>query len=145
MARIESICTSKAKGTAKVQCTQVEVIPHHGIVGDAHAGDWHRQISILPLEHIDDFNAKGASVHFGDFGENLVISGIDFSELRVGDRLFCNGVVLELTQFGKQCHTRCQIFERMGDCIMPRHGIFAKVIVGGALCVGDTVVEPAFV
>lgn len=139
MARIEAICTSSEKGTSKIECGQAEIRAGHGIVGDAHAGDWHRQISILPLERIMDFNARGASVRFGDFGENLVVSGVDFPTLSVGDRLHCDGVVLELTQLGKECHTRCHIFQRMGDCIMPRHGLFAMAVIGGELHVGDAV------
>jgi TatD DNase family protein len=135
--RILAVCLSEAKGTPK-QCRGEALLREdHGLVGDAHAGSGHRQVSLLPAERIDEFCRAGADVSFGDFGENLVTEGIDFAALAAGDRLRAGGAVLEITQFGKECHSRCRIFETMGDCIMPRHGVFAKVVRGGAVSVGS--------
>ena len=139
MARIEAICTSSAKGIPKTLCERAVLREGHGVEGDAHAGDWHRQVSLLPLERIQEFRDRGAEVVYGDFGENLVVSGLDLDAMTVGDRLACGGAVLELTQFGKECHSRCRIFGKMGDCIMPRHGVFARVIAGGAVATGDAI------
>ncbi len=142
MGRIDAICLSSAKGTPKTPRQHAVLIAGHGLDGDAHAGDWHRQISILPLERIEEFRAKGAAVTSGDFGENLILSGLDWDALRPGDRIRCGAAVLETTQFGKECHDRCRIHQTMGDCIMPRHGIFARVIEGGAIAVGDAAEMP---
>jgi MOSC domain-containing protein YiiM len=107
--------------------------------GDAHAGSWHRQVSLLSLQKIDAFRGKGAEVVDGDFGENLVVAGIDFSALPVGTLLRCGEALLEMTQIGKECHSHCAIFKRMGDCIMPREGVFAKVLRGGIIKTGDEI------
>lgn len=132
-----ALCTSPQKGTAK-QCVPCATFkPDWGIEGDAHAGNWHRQVSLLSLQKIDAFRAKGAEVDFGAFGENLVVDGFDFSALPVGTRFTCGTLVLEMTQIGKECHSHCAIYQRMGDCIMPREGVFAKVLCGGELHVGD--------
>ncbi|MCC8165493.1 MAG: MOSC domain-containing protein [Planctomycetes bacterium] len=139
MSRIEAICTSPAKGTPKTIRTRATLRAGHGLEGDAHAGDWHRQVSILPFERIEEFRTRGAEVAFGDFGENLVISGVDFTAMAIGDRLNCGEAALELSQFGKVCHSRCRIYESMGDCIMPRHGVFARVVSGGVIASGDAV------
>ena len=104
---------------------------------DAHAGKWHRQVSLLSYEKIEEFRARGAEVEFGAFGENLVISGYDFKNVPVGTRFQCGDVILELTQIGKECHHGCQIFQKMGDCIMPREGVFCKVLHGGRIKTGD--------
>ena len=137
MAKILAVCTSAEKGTAKRSAARAEFIINHGIKGDAHAGPWHRQVSLLSHQKIEDFRAKGAEVEDGAFGENLVVEGIDFSSLSVGTLLECNDVVLEMTQIGKECHSHCAIFKVMGDCIMPREGVFAKVVHGGFIGVGD--------
>ena len=108
-----------------------------GLEGDAHAGKWHRQVSLLSGEKIDAFRAKGAEVEDGAFGENLVVEGIDFAKLPVGTRFRCGEVVLELTQIGKECHNGCAIFQKMGECIMPREGVFTRVLKGGKVSVGD--------
>ena len=105
--------------------------------GDAHAGDWHRQVSLLGLGEIDDFRARGADVDFGAFGENLVAEGFRFKELPIGTRLRVGDVFLEITQIGKECHSHCQIYHQVGDCIMPREGVFARVLHGGWVTVGD--------
>ena len=137
MGKIIAVCTSPEKGTAKQNVGQAEFITNHGIKGDAHAGLWHRQVSILSFDKIEDFRARGAEVVDGAFGENLVVSGIDFRNLPVGTILECGEVILEMTQIGKECHSHCAIYKIMGDCIMPREGVFAKVIRGGFISVGD--------
>ena len=114
-----------------------KLVEDYGIENDAHAGKWHRQVSLLSHEKIEAFRAKGAIVNDGAFGENIVVSGIDFKNLPVGTRFQCNEVILEMTQIGKECHHGCEIFQKMGDCIMPREGVFAKIIKGGEIAVGD--------
>lgn len=141
MGKILAICISEKRGTKKTSVPQAELIEEHGIRGDAHAGNWHRQVSLLSYEKIEDFRKRGAEVAFGDFGENLVAEGIDFSSYPVGTRFSCGEAVLEVTQIGKECHHGCEIFQRMGDCIMPREGVFARVLAGGAVKVGDFIEE----
>ena len=140
MGKILAICISEKRGTAKFEIPQAEVKKDWGIVGDAHGGNWHRQISLLSFEKIEDFRSKGANVDFGAFGENLLVQGFDFKMLPVGTVFQCNDVVLEMTQIGKKCHSECEIFHQVGDCIMPREGVFAKVIKGGIISVGDELV-----
>ena len=137
MGKVVAVCTSPEKGTAKRVVERAEFIAGHGIAGDAHAGPWHRQVSLLSHNKIQDFRAKGAQVEDGAFGENLVVEGIDFGGLAVGTVLECNGVLLEMTQRGKECHSHCAIYKVMGDCIMPREGVFAKVLRGGFIAAGD--------
>jgi TatD DNase family protein len=137
MGTVRAVCLSAEKGTAKRAVGQAEFVVQHGIKGDAHAGNWHRQVSLLSVQKIDAFRSRGAEVSDGDFGENLVVEGIDFSSLPVGTILRCGEVVLEMTQIGKECHNHCAIFKRMGDCIMPREGVFARVIHGGVIKTGD--------
>lgn len=137
MGIITAICISEAKGIPKRAVPQAELKAGHGIVGDAHAGDWHRQVSLLSEEKIDAFRAAGAEVSDGAFGENIVVSGIDFRSLPVGARYKSGDVLLEMTQIGKECHHGCIIFQTMGDCIMPREGVFCRVLQGGTLRVGD--------
>lgn len=137
MGIVRAVCMSAEKGTAKRDVGQVEFVARHGIKGDAHAGDWHRQVSLLSQGKIDEFRSRGAEVVDGDFGENLVVEGIDFACLPVGTVLLCGEVALEISQIGKECHNHCAIFKRMGDCIMPREGVFAKVIRGGVIKTGD--------
>lgn len=135
--KVIAVCTSPAKGTQKQNIGRGLFIEDFGIKGDAHAGKWHRQVSLLSYDRIEEFRARGAEVDDGAFGENLVVRGIDFRALPVGTRLLCADVILEMTQIGKECHHGCQIFQKMGDCIMPREGVFARVIRGGMICVGD--------
>ena len=137
MGTVIAVCTSPAKGTQKTNVTEAVLIEDHGIQGDAHAGKWHRQVSLLSYDKIEEFRARGADVENGAFGENLVVKGLDFRTLPVGTRLRCGDVVLEITQIGKECHHGCQIFQKMGECIMPREGVFAKVIRGGIIRTGD--------
>jgi len=103
----------------------------HGILGDAHAGKWHRQVSLLAAEDIDTMRGKGVEINFGDFAENITTEGVDLSSLPVGTMLYLGDAILEVTQIGKECHEGCAIYQIVGDCVMPRKGIFARVISGG--------------
>jgi len=134
---VKAVCAGKEKGAAKKNAGRGELVARHGLKGDVHAGDWHRQISLLSLQKIEAFRAKGADVEFGAFGENLVVDGIDFASLPVGTKFRCGDALLEMTQIGKECHARCAIYDRTGDCIMPREGVFARVLRGGLIKVGD--------
>jgi len=128
------------KGTQKTNVPEAELESDLGIVGDAHAGQWHRQVSLLALESIEKMIAKGATVSPGNFAENITTEGIDLTRLSMGSRLrLGESVELEITQFGKECHDRCEIFRQVGDCIMPREGVFAKVTSPGRIRVGDVV------
>ena len=138
MGTIIAVCVSAAKGTQKQNVRSAKIIEDWGIEGDAHAGRWHRQVSLLSHDKVEDFRARGAEVSDGAFGENLVVSGIDFKTLPIGTRFACNTVLLELTQIGKECHSHCEIHRLMGDCIMPREGVFARVLHGGEIAEGDT-------
>ena len=137
MARVEAVCISENKGERKKPVESVELRENHGIVGDAHAGDWHRQVSLLAQESIDKMVALGLDVTAGDFAENITTSGIDLVSLPIGSRLQAGETLLEVTQIGKECHTRCAIFYQAGDCVMPKEGIFTKVITGGTIKPGD--------
>ena len=140
---IKAICISEKRGTPKEETDSALFIKGRGIENDAHAGSWHRQISLLPAESIEEFNKKGAGVKNGDFGENLIVSGIDLNDLPMGTTLKIGPeempVILKLTQRGKECHSHCRIHERMGECIMPVKGVFAEVLEGGTVKKGDTV------
>lgn len=138
MGNIIAVCTSSVKGVQKKNAGTVKLIADWGIEGDAHAGKWHRQVSLLSHDKIEEFRARGAEVSDGAFGENLVVSGIDFKTLPIGTRFSVNDVLLELTQIGKECHSGCEIYKKMGDCIMPREGVFTRVLSGGTISVGDT-------
>lgn len=134
--RLMHVCVSEKKGIAKHEVPSISVQVEHGVEGDAHAGEWHRQISLLARADIESMRAKGLELEPGAFGENLVIDGLDCNELGVGSQLRIGPVLLELTQIGKVCHTRCAIYYSTGDCIMPRTGLFARVLEGGALRAG---------
>lgn len=137
MGKVLAVCISAVRGVQKENQGAALFIAGYGLDGDAHAGDWHRQVSLLSADEIAAFNARGAAVEPGAFGENLVVEGIDFRTLPVGTLLRCGDVLLEVTQIGKACHHHCAIFHKMGDCIMPREGIFARVLEGGRIAVGD--------
>ena len=143
MGKVMAICISEKKGTQKRNVHEALFIEDFGLENDAHAGKWHRQVSLLSYEKIQDFKKKGAPVEDGAFGENLIVSGIDFKNLPVGTRFQSGDVVMEMTQIGKDCHNGCEIYKIMGDCIMPREGVFAKVLCGGRIREGDelTVLE----
>ncbi len=140
MGIIKAVCISEKKGTAKRNVGTSAVIENHGLEHDAHAGNWHRQVSLLSYEAVEAFRARGADVADGAFGENLLVEGFDFKTYPVGTVFVCNEVVLEITQIGKQCHSECEIFHQVGDCIMPREGVFARVLHGGTVSVGDALV-----
>ena len=139
MASIISVNTSKAKGERKKPAGTVELRADYGIVGDGHAGKWHRQVSLLAQESIDTMRGKGLDVGPGDFAENITTEGIDLPGLRTGTRLRVGGALLEVTQIGKKCHDRCEIFRQAGDCVMPRDGVFARVIEGGNVAPGERI------
>lgn len=141
MANVLAVCISENKGERKRPVDSVELRENHGIVGDAHAGDWHRQVSLLAQESIDKMRALGLDVSAGDFAENITTSGINLVNLPIGSRLQIGGSMLEVTQIGKECHTRCTIFYQAGDCVMPKEGIFAKVMKGGTVGQGDTIIH----
>ncbi len=140
MGRIHAICISEKKGTQKHEVSSAKLVENHGIEGDAHAGTWHRQVSLLGLAQIEEFRRRGAKVEFGAFGENLVVEGYHFRELPVGTRFQAGEAILEMTQIGKECHSHCAIYHAMGDCIMPREGVFARVLRGGVIRTGDELV-----
>lgn len=139
MGKVIAVCLSEVKGVQKRNVGRARLIEDWGIDGDAHAGKWHRQVSLLSYEKIQEFREKGAQVKDGDFGENIVASGIDFRALPIGTRIACGPALLELTQIGKQCHSGCAIYQQMGDCIMPREGVFTRVLRGGEVSVGDNI------
>ena len=125
MGVIKAVCTSDIKGIQKTEQAVIELRPNWGIEGDAHAAPWHRQVSLLPYEQIEAFKNRGAEVGHGAFGENIIVEGFDLKSLPIGTRFVCNDVVLELTQ--------------IGDCIMPREGVFCKVLAGGTIAPGDLI------
>ncbi len=134
MGKIEAICISREKGTVKETVPAAELRAEHGIVGDAHAGNWHRQVSLLPSESIAKVRAAMPELADGAFAENLVTSGVDLAGVQVGDKVAIEGgVLLEVTQIGKECHQGCAIRQITGDCIMPREGIFCRVLSGGRI------------
>lgn len=140
MGKVIAVCISEQKGTQKKNVGSARFVEDWGIEHDAHAGRWHRQVSLLSQERVEEFRAKGAEVEDGAFGENLVVEGFDFKSLPLGTKFRCGDVVLELTQIGKECHAHCEIYKVMGDCIMPREGVFARVLHGGVISVGDDLV-----
>ena len=131
--KVHAICISEKRGTEKHRVESAIFKVNHGIEGDAHAGNWHRQVSLLSYDKVLDFNKRGADVKDGAFGENLVVEGIDFRNLPVGTVLSCGDVILKMTQIGKECHSHCAIYKRMGECIMPTQGVFAEVLKGGVI------------
>ena len=137
---VKAISISKERGTQKTNVPEAELRAGFGIVGDAHAANWHRQVSLLAVESIDKMVEMGAVVSPGNFAENITTEGVELLELPVGSRLeIGDDTELEITQIGKDCHSRCAIFEQVGDCVMPREGVFAKVIKGGFIKVGDII------
>lgn len=139
MGFVKALCISEKRGTQKSEVKSAHFKKGFGICGDAHGGNWHRQVSLLSYEKIQEFKEQGAEVLFGAFGENLIVEGYDFAKLPVGTVFQCNDVILEMTQIGKECHTHCQIYQKMGSCIMPIHGVFAEVLQEGTISVGDEI------
>jgi len=138
--KIVSISISKKKGTRKGQVEEASLVQGHGIEGDAHAGPWHRQVSFLAAESIERAKKKGLDVTFGDFAENIATKGIDWKNMPVGTIVqLGDSAVVEITQIGKECHGKCAIYYKAGDCIMPREGIFARVLKGGKIRCDDII------
>ena len=138
--KLVSIATSKKKGTPKKQTNSALLIKNHGLKGDAHAGPWHRQVSFLSYENIENARSKGLDVSFGDFAENISTTGIDWKTIPVGTRVrLGRDAVVEISQIGKACHNKCAIYYKAGDCIMPREGVFAVVVHDGRIACGDAV------
>lgn len=138
--KIVSIAISKKKGTRKVQIEEGALVKKHGLEGDAHAGPWHRQVSFLAEESIEKARRKGLDVSFGDFAENIATQGVYWQEIPVGTRILLgDSALIEVTQIGKECHNKCAIYYLAGDCIMPREGIFGRVLKGGRIRCGDKV------
>ncbi len=137
--RVVAVCLSKSKGERKTPVKNVLLRSGHGIVGDAHAGGWHRQVSLLAMESIRKMQQLGLAVDPGDFAENITTEGIDLPALPLGTRLKIADTLLEITQIGKECHTRCAIYHQAGDCVMPKEGVFAKVLEGGQVKAGSPI------
>ncbi|MFQ5861837.1 MAG: MOSC domain-containing protein [Candidatus Brocadiales bacterium] len=138
--RVVAVCVSGRKGTQKEDVGVVRLVEDYGIERDAHAGPGHRQVSLLALESADIMREKGLDIDSGDFGENIVTEGLDLKCLHLGTRLRVGkNALLEITQIGKECHDRCAIYYKAGDCIMPREGIFTRVLTGGIVQVGDEI------
>lgn len=139
--KIVSIAVSRKKGTRKQVVDKVIVVENHGIENDAHAGDWHRQISFLSSESIELAKSEGLDVTYGDFAENFSTVGIEWTKVPVGTKVKMGASVeIEITQIGKECHNKCAIYYQAGDCIMPKEGIFARVLQGGEVSSGDSVI-----
>ena len=138
-ATITSVNLSAKKTVRKTPGQTGTLVTGSGFAGDAHAGDWHRQVSLLAEESIAKMQAKGLDVTAGDFAENITTSGIDLVALPVGTRVRVGSTLLEVSQIGKECHTKCAIYYQAGDCIMPKEGIFAVVLEGGDGSVGDEI------
>ncbi len=134
---VRAICISDIRGVEKHSIPEAHFLKDFGIEGDAHGGKWHRQVSLLSYDKIKAFNQKGANVTDGAFGENLVVEGLDFVNLPVGTKFYAGTTVLRMTQIGKECHSHCAIYQRMGECIMPREGVFAEVLQEGDIHEGD--------
>jgi MOSC domain-containing protein YiiM len=140
MGKIVAICISKKKGVQKEDVKQCKLIENHGLEGDAHAGTWHRQISLLSKEARLVMENKGAKLDAGDFGENVLTEGVNFANIKVGNKLrLGKDALVRITQIGKECHDRCHIYYQVGDCIMPREGIFAEVLKGGIIKINDDI------
>jgi len=131
--RVEAVCIAGQKGVQKHEVGEIVLREGHGVVVDAHAGPWHRQVSLLAGEAVDDMRAKGLELAPGAFGENILTRGVDWSKARVGEAIVIGEAELEITQIGKECRSRCAIYYAAGDCIMPRQGIFARVLKGGTI------------
>lgn len=140
MMKVNAICISNKRGIQKHKVDEAIFIEDFGIEGDAHAGKWHRQVSILNQEAIDEFVSRGAEVFPGAFGENLIVSGLDLENLPMRSLLKIGDVILEKTQKGKECHSHCQIYHKMGECIMPKLGTFFEVRKGGKVKIGDEII-----
>lgn len=138
-AKVIAVCISERKGTMKHPVESITLKPEHGIVGDAHAGNWHRQVSLLADESVEKMRSKFPDIPIGAFAENILTQGIEVSKLPIRTKLQIGEVTLQVTQIGKECHADCAIRKQVGDCVMPREGIFAIVLVGGVIRPGDRI------
>ncbi len=134
-----AVCTSRRKGTVKKNVGRAKLRVDWGIEGDAHAGNWHRQVSLLAWESIEKMRAKGLNVREGSFAENITTRGLELHTLPVGTKMRLGSALVEVTQIGKLCHSKCAIFQMVGDCVMPREGIFVRVLEEGEVAVGDPI------
>ena len=139
MASVVAVCISEQKGTQKHEVPEIQLKIDHGIVGDAHAGNWHRQVSLLAQESVEKMKAVFPDIPVGAFAENILTEGLTLCTLPVGTRLRVGEVLLEVTQIGKECHAYCAIRQQVGDCVMPREGIFTIVLEEGTIRAGDTI------
>lgn len=140
LGKVISLNISVKKGTPKSAVSEVDLIENYGIKGDAHANsNWHRQVSLLSITSIEKMKDKGFDLKFGDFAENITVEGFEVKDLSIGTKLKIGEVILEISQIGKSCHSKCEIFKTVGDCIMPREGVFARVLKGGKIKVGDLI------
>jgi MOSC domain-containing protein YiiM len=138
--KVISVNVSDKKGEKKHNIDRCSLLEGHGLEQDAHAGPWHRQVSLLATESIEKIRKMGLNVNPGDFAENLTTEGVELPTLPIGTRLMVGGsVLMRVTQIGKECHTRCAIFQQVGDCVMPTEGIFTEVLTGGEIKVGDEI------
>ena len=141
MANVIAVCISEAKGTPKHEVPEIVLKEHHGIIGDAHAGDWHRQVSLLGTDSVEKLKSVLPDIPAGAFAENILTSGIVLYQLPIGTRLQIADTLLEITQIGKECHNNCAIRRQTGDCVMPREGVFAIVLKGGVIRAGDEITQ----
>lgn len=139
MAKVVAVCISERKGTVKHPVDQIELKKDHGIIGDAHAGNWHRQVSLLADESVETMREKFPVIPIGAFAENILTEGIELKTLPLGTKLQIGPVLLEVTQIGKECHADCAIRKQVGDCVMPREGIFSIVLEEGSIKAGDEI------
>jgi MOSC domain-containing protein YiiM len=138
--KIVSIAVSKKKGTRKLPVDAAYVVEDHGLQEDAHSGPWGRQVSFLAAESIEESRSKGLEVGFGDFAENIATEGVDWKSVPIGSRVqLGESVIVEITQIGKECHKKCAIYYQAGDCIMPKEGVFGRVLKGGWIRSGDSI------
>jgi molybdopterin adenylyltransferase len=139
--KVLAVNISEDKGTKKTNVQSCSLLKDFGLKGDAHAGPWHRQVSLLADESIEKMRAKGLTVGYGDFAENITTEGVDLVHLPIGTEMrIGNTVILRVTQIGKECHERCAIYYQAGDCVMPKEGIFAEVVIEGEVKVGDEII-----
>ncbi len=140
MGKVVAVCISEKKGTQKRDVGMCKLIENFGLEGDAHAGKWHRQVSLLARESADIMRKNGVNIKDGDFGENIVTEGIELKSLPIGTILKIDkNIIMRVTQIGKVCHDRCAIYYKAGDCIMPREGVFAEILTGGTIKAGDEI------
>ena len=139
MASVIAVCISEKKGTQKHEVSEIHLKKNHGIIGDAHAGNWHRQVSLLGTESVEKMRSVFPDIPVGAFAENILTEGLTLYTLPIGTRLRIGSVLLEVTQIGKECHAHCAIRQQVGDCVMPREGIFAIVLEEGTIRAGDII------